>query len=1614
MGKKNKKFLSLLLVFLFMFTYILLPGMKAYAEEPGNENAQTKVLEEGFKGTRPNITTVGEGWIFTHNGVATTSLDGYDSAGNFGVSSPSLAFGRLSSTKSDSIESPGFTLPKDGQISFWYKSQPSNGSMTSSFKVEYLTASGWVELSVPDMAGTTAQIYKQILPKEATKIKLSYTKAAGNVSIDDIVVSYDGTVVPEDTVAPVINHTPIEKAYIGEDLNISATVTDNVKVEKVTLSYGVVGTGTFKTTDMMKGEGDVYSFVIPKTELSLDGMEYCIEATDGKNPTRYPSTDYYRVNISGEDVVGPEIYNIVPEDGKTLGEERRPNISANYKDEAGVNIAAVKLYVDESDVTSKAIIDSNFITYKPEVDLTDGSHKVKLTVEDIEGNKSEAQWSFRVGTLNHYFGQLHAHTNISDGTGSLDEAYQWVKKAGADYYAVTDHSNWFDNETKGSLADGSMSQEWVKAHETADKYNKAGEFTAIYGYEMTWSGSTGGYGHMNTFNTPGFESRSNSKMNLENYYKALQTQPQSLSQFNHPGKTFGDFVDFGYYSQGADQVINLIEVGNGEGPIRGSGYFPSYEYYTRALDKGWHVAPTNNQDNHQGNWYTANNARTVIIASQNTRDDIYNGIKEMSVYASEDNNMTIDYSVNGKIMGSSLTSDVEKLNFTVSVKDDDAISKISVIANGGVEVTSKDFNTSNAEWNFELAPDYTYYYIKVVQKDQDIAVTAPVWVGEAMNVGLTEVSANTNLTVPGDKANLSVGVYNNSTTELKNVKVEFYENEITEGSKFAETNIEKVAPSATENTSAIWEPKSKGDKTIIIKATTVINGIETVFTAKKSMKVEDPALIQKVVIDGAHQNQYVSGNYAGKYTALKRLLESRKTKLILNDKPITDATFEGVGLFILTCPQSVDDTKYNLTKSKLEPSEIEAIKKYVDNGGDIIVTTVADYKDGVGEYSKDKQLNPLLTSIGTQLRINDDEVIDKTTNGGQEFRLYLTRYSTSNIYNLVDGIEEGVEKYSFYSGASVVLAAGASGEKVDFLVKGHETTATLDADKAGDNTPVGMGEVNVIGVEELASGGKVIVAGNTFFSDFETDGSNATTYSNIKVVNNILNWSIPEKKTPITPIADIRIDKDNNNEPDLLGETFTVEGVVTAQSEAVQPKNAFFEVVYIEDETGGICVFGVSNTALKVGERVKVTGKVDCYQGEFELQISDEDSQIEILSEAPSAVTPTKLSTKDSMLKENGGKLISVEGQVSKIEGGNLYINDGSGVSRVFVEGYIWDGINEAMRGKWNPEIKVGDTVSAVGLGSYDPVGARLRVRNTAEIVLVKSAEVSNEKPVITGATDITITAGDNFDPLVGVKATDKEDGDLTSQIKVSGKVDTEKAGEYKLIYTVIDSNENEVSVERIVTVKTNEKPVITGADNVTITVGDKFDPLTGVKATDKEDGDLTSKITVNGKIDTEKAGEYKLIYTVIDSNENQVSVERKITVKSKEVPPVVTDEKPVITGAKDVTIKVGDKFDPLAGIKATDKEDGDLTSKITVKGKVDTRKAGEYKLTYNVTDSNKNTVTITRVVKVEAKSSNNNDKIPQTGGKNTNIILGVVAVIIIAGGVIIFLRKKKEENKGK
>lgn len=117
-------------------------------------------------------------------------------------------------------------------------------------------------------------------------------------------------------------------------------------------------------------------------------------------------------------------------------------------------------------------------------------------------------------------------------------------------------------------------------------------------------------------------------------------------------------------------------------------------------------------------------------------------------------------------------------------------------------------------------------------------------------------------------------------------------------------------------------------------------------------------------------------------------------------------------------------------------------------------------------------------------------------------------------------------------------------------------------------------------------------------------------------------------------------------------------------------------------------------------------------------------------------------------------------------------------------------------------------------------------------------------------------------------------------EYKISGSVNTSKLGKYTLTYSVKALLNHKV--ERTVTVVDKTKPEITlTASDITIYTSEQFNEP-GFTATDNYDKDLTSKVTVTGEVDTSKAGEYIITYTVEDSSKNKTSVTRKVTVKEK------------------------------------------------------------------------------------------------------------------------------------
>lgn len=1203
-------------------------------------------------------------------------------------------------------------------------------------------------------------------------------------------VNVDGGLVVQPTITFPETMLP---AYVGSnykfDLEIDTIYAiDNpwieysVRDEKGNLVDGVTSSTDVEVLgDFTTGKGTAHITVwdtqIAKAAENGSTMTLTFAFKDIKGNEARAS---YTVDILDE----PVISNVTPAQGAQTGENKKPTISAEISN-AGEN-ASVTMTVNSEKVD--AVYADGKVTYTPAADMADGKVTVTVTVKRADKKETSKTWSFTIGeaTFQRYFGQLHSHTQYSDGAGSLDSALAYVKalpdNANVDFVAFTDHSNYFDSKNnpnvEAALYDTSLvkdsdpSHSWATYKNTVAAFNAAnvGKMVAIAGFEMTWSG---GPGHINTFNTPGIVSRNNTTLNnktkdagLQAYYKLLsQTEGvDSISQFNHPGTTFGNFIDFGYWDAVVDTRMYMVEVGNGEGQIGAGGYYPSYEQYIMALDKGWHVAPTNNQDNHKGRWGNANDARDVILTDDFTEDGIYDALRARRMYATEDKNLELDYTVNGNMMGSII--DVpEKLNFEISFNDPDrtdSIAKVELVVNSGKVAYTWDSAADLAKGSVsvELAPEYTYYFVRVTEGDGDLAVTAPVWVGESLKLGISKAECGTSTPVTNEELTITTTFFN---SEAKPATIKSITYAIGGETIGTVTDPITLAASSTQDVEFKYTPTKARIMTVKITAVIEQDGKEYTFTKDVTLDVLDASKLVYIGIDASHYNEYVAGNYKdsmGNFGELAAAYSVRTVTLKTSEELIAACGNSKYKAIILTAPSRRLEAAQKDPKTYSE-DELNALKTFNDNGGMVILAGWSDNYENYDVIQKNPDIkhmaatqNEVLAKLGSSLRISDDGTLDDKLNGGQPQRLYFSSYNLANP--LMDGVEFDpehpndvlyTERFSHYGGASI-YAVGTDGNPisklpgtVDPMVYGHATTYSKDQDSdglGGTATPKYAFAENdsrllVMATEQLAGKGMIIVSGAAFMSNFEvqyqaSDSGAEKNYSNYKICQNLVSML---NQTEITKIADVQAEPEE-------GVKFTVEGIVTSNASGHDKDTAFFDCIYVQDNTAGINAFPVAGN-FKIGDKVRVTGTTSSYQGERQLAVTTKIEKIaDAAAPAPKEVTAAQIND-GSVL----GSLVKIKGTITRVEEAEgkiqtIMVRDAAGnEARVFIDGYITKDteVQNAI---------VGNLVEAVGLASYDntfvlsngtPVYPRIRIRDRADVVCT-AGETPVETWSITYVTD--------------------------------------------------------------------------------------------------------------------------------------------------------------------------------------------------------------------------------------------------------------------------------------
>ena len=881
---------------------------------------------------------------------------------------------------------------------------------------------------------------------------------------------------------------------------------------------------------------------------------------------------------------------------------------------------------------------------------------------------------------NLYFGQLHAHTDISNGAGSVEEAFQYASQVdGLDFFAVTDHSDSFDNADMGAIdADGAdISADWAAGKQAAASVTN-GDFVGLFGFEMTWPEDKQ-LGHISTFNTPGWQTRDQADFEnvptaLENYYKALTAVPGSVSQFNHPDTVHGDFERFDHYSPQYDAAVSLLEVAGEDGVV-------DCEYYDLALDKGWHVAPTNNQNNHNGQWGDASDARTVVLAKDLTEESLYAAMKDRRVYATQDSDLAIYYELNGAVMGSILPKSKDA-EITVFLSDptDEAIGNVEVVTDGGAVLVSEYVETPSQVLELPASSGHSYYYLRITQPDGDVAITAPVWMDGYDDIGIESFTSDTLTPARDEEIGLTVELYNDESVEFDLDALSLYADETLVSTV---SDLGEVAGMSTLDYTFSYAHPELGVTEFRVEAAGSVNGEDRTYEDTLSLSFHVPEQVKRISVDASHGNSGVD-----KLNRLKAIAAKVNIAVDILDGELP----ENSDLLLITAPAEAFDEEF-----------VENVRSFAESGGTVILCGQSDMGDL--NLHTSGELNRLLEAMGATVRLNDDTAWDEESGGNTPDAV------SSDVFNPGGDLTKSLkpeQTYTQRAGCTVNPGIGT------WLVKGRSTTHGVDAD--GDGQDTGENAV-LLACEELANGGNVYVSGGLFLAD-----------DAMKEPDNIWkrvsgNQGIAEAVLGIEPLVTIDEMRSGGD-----GEVFRIRGWATSGTS--HPGNIFPNTIYLQDDTGGVALVPFTKKDIEVGTPLEAVGQKTFQDGNVVLKIIDYDKK---LDEPLYNYTPETTPNKTAMDYEaNGGRLMQVEGRVTDV----TYSVGGKGVSRItlkdgngdLAEILIENGIVSGADGENDlaSQVKRGRTVRAIGILHLDSNGTPvLRVRNCDEVVYVPPVPVS-------------------------------------------------------------------------------------------------------------------------------------------------------------------------------------------------------------------------------------------------------------------------------------------------
>ena len=342
----------------------------------------------------------------------------------------------------------------------------------------------------------------------------------------------------------------------------------------------------------------------------------------------------------------------------------------------------------------------------------------------VESNIAKIQW-----------GDLHGHSNLSDGTGTPEEFFTYARDvSGLDVVSLTDHDHW------GMLFLDEHPELWREIRETTHAFNDPGTFVTVLGYE--WTSWIHGHRHVLYFEDDGpiLSAIDEAYETPRQLWDALHERELAALTFAHHSAGGPIATNWKYAPDPRFEPVTEIASVHGcseamDAPRR--IYNPLEGNFARdVLDQGHKLGFIGSGDSHDGHPGLAHlispymGGLAALLTSDLTREGVREALLERRAYATNGPRIILRCAMDGKRMGSTVPVPEEAAFVYVRAISCAPIQRIDLVRSG--EVTQS--LDGQGYWDYEAGftvKDLAageYLYVRVVQEDAGAAWSSPFYV----------------------------------------------------------------------------------------------------------------------------------------------------------------------------------------------------------------------------------------------------------------------------------------------------------------------------------------------------------------------------------------------------------------------------------------------------------------------------------------------------------------------------------------------------------------------------------------------------------------------------------------------------------------------------------------------------------------------------------------------------------------------------------------------------------------------------------------------------------------------------------------------------------------------